>query len=231
MIIEKEISVKFTGKKAILTEDIPVGKTMVKGKKVDLIERPNALEISYTEPGEVWYWNEEKREAGRLFRREYDLIKEKNHKTELTYIVRIDVEKEIQSLTYSMRDPSFELLDGWIDRDGNFYGIEQMSHETHNQHFKDTWKPEFYAHFFNNWVKVSCSAFSGIHFFASQGYLDTKIKNTQVTARQKLTIENYLNRHKRLLSEGESITFFGSGGQGTDMIICRENGQIKFRRD
>lgn len=226
-IINKSFTATYTGASIIISSPIPFKHPIDLGTKHDVILKPYHAKTSYQEYEEMWILHND--EPTRIFRREYQYAGNDAAKAGKIKKIKytVDLEKQCQEKCALSIDNEFEFADGWIDCDGNFHGIASMQHENNIDDLRKRFNKKEMAWFFQNWVKISLSALSGLHIFSSEQYNRIGIEKTNsVTARQKLTIEKYLNKRIGLLGEGETVDFMGYGGVFGK--ITREDGRVKF---
>lgn len=106
---------------------------------------------------------------------------------------------------------------GFIDQHGNFYPVRFCGHEDFNDIMQGYLTEERYTHFYQKWIKVSCT---GPSFYVGQH--SARINSGLIpTAKQKLAIQKYINKHASL-KDGEGAIVHGFGD------VVRDGNQLKF---
>lgn len=227
-VIDKSYTIKYTGEKIVVTYPLPTRNPPEIGTVLECIEQPKMSKTTYHQPEEKWFMHNN--EPARIFRHEYNHAGFDEAKANTTSKIKYkyDLEKACQEKCAIGIDDDFTYADGWIDCDGNFHAIGSMQHESHLDELRQRFNRKELAWFFQNWVKISLSMWSGLHIWSSESYArNIREKMNSVTARQKLAIEKYLDARPYLLEEGKSMDFHGYGGKWSG-TIRRENGKIIF---
>jgi hypothetical protein len=223
--LDKTVMIKYTGQKIVISKALPTRNPPDIGTDHLCIEKPDNVVTTYNQAGEVWIWHNS--EAARIFQEEYHTLGDVLVSDPFEHQYQVDLEKQCQEKCAIGIDEDFEFADGWIDCDGHFHAIASMQHEANIDDLRERLNKQELTWFFQNWVKISLSMWSGLHIFSSEQYSRTKLeKAISVTARQKLTIEKYLEARPNLLQEGKTMDFMGYGSLSGK--ITRENGKIKF---